>query len=287
MQRWLSNTDLMLSVLAIIAGTLVLWLVLSRAAGRARRHFADLLAIANSSNDDPDATQHDVEAARRRLTALRLLVNTARYALVISAILMTLRTLHVPLDSLLLPAGFLGAALGLGAQNLVRDVVAGLFIVFEGHFAVGDVVRVNGTLGTVDQIGLRVTSLLDEAGHRFFFPNGAITTIETLPRCRLLLLRVPLESLPEGKSHADAAKAVAAAIRRCDEDYNILSGDVIPQTVSSTQPLVFRLPVKALRDALLREKLPGRLVAALEKEGYEVQKTAAGAEVEIFNAPAA
>jgi hypothetical protein len=45
--------------------------------------------------------------------------------------------------------------------------------------------------------------------------------------------------------------------------------------------------VKALRDALLREKLPGRLVAALEKEGYEVQKTAAGAEVEIFNAPAA
>jgi small conductance mechanosensitive channel len=66
------------------------------------------------------------------LTALRLVVNAGRYALVISAILMTLRTLHVPLDSLLLPAGFLGAALGLGAQNLVRDVVAGLFIVFEG-----------------------------------------------------------------------------------------------------------------------------------------------------------
>jgi small-conductance mechanosensitive channel len=58
------------------------------------------------------------------------------------------------------------------------------------------VVRINGTLGTVDQIGLRVTSLLDESGHRFFFPNGAITTIETLPRHHALLLRVPSGIVP-------------------------------------------------------------------------------------------
>jgi hypothetical protein len=50
---------------------------------------------------------------------------------------------------------------------------------------------------------------------------------------------------------------------------------------------VFRLPVRSLRDTLLRERLPARVVAALEKEGYTVQKTAAGAEVEILNAPAA
>jgi small-conductance mechanosensitive channel len=243
--------------------------------------------VADSARDDPDAAQHDIEAARRRLTALRLVVNAARYGLVISAILMTLRTLRVPLDSLLLPAGFLGAALGLGAQNLVRDVVAGLFIVFEGHFAVGDIVRINGTLGTVDQIGLRVTSLLDEAGHRFYFPNGAITTIETLPRRRTLLLRVPLDALPEGKSQDDAATVVAAAIESCNEDYDILGGAATRQSASSTRLLIFRLPAQALRDALLREKLPARVVAALEKEGYEVQKTAAGAEVEILNAPAA
>ncbi|HEX8235835.1 MAG TPA: mechanosensitive ion channel domain-containing protein [Abditibacteriaceae bacterium] len=287
MQRWLSNPELLVSVLAIIVGTLVLWMILIGAAGRARRHFAALLTVANQSNDDPDATQHDVEAAGRRLTALRLLVNAARYALVISAILMTLRTLRVPLDSLLLPAGFLGAALGLGAQNLVRDIVAGLFIVFEGQFAVGDVVRINGTLGRVDQIGLRVTSLLDEAGHRFFFPNGAITTIETLPRRRALLLRVPLQALPEDKSYDEATAIVVAAVKRCDEDYDLLAGEVTQQLPSSTHSLVFRLPVRPLHETLVREKLPARIVTALEKEGYEVQKTAAGAEVEIFNAPAA
>jgi hypothetical protein len=167
---------------------------------------------------------------------------------------MTLRTLHVPLDSLLLPAGFLGAALGLGAQNLVRDVVAGLFIVFEGHFAVGDVVRINGTLGTVDQIGLRVTSLVDESGHHFFFPNGAITTIETLPRRHALLLRVPLESLPEGKSREDAVAVVIACIQRFDEDYEALSGVAVLQPTSSTRLLVFRpAGTRSARHAAARE----------------------------------
>jgi hypothetical protein len=80
MQKWLANSDWLLSVLVIIAGTLVLWLILIRAAGRARRHYASLLAVATSANDDPDAAQHDIEAARRRLTALRLVVNAGRYA---------------------------------------------------------------------------------------------------------------------------------------------------------------------------------------------------------------
>src|SRR3712207_757105 len=165
-------------VLAVIVSTLIVWLFLLRAARQAPGRFDALLSLAQ---DSPDP-QHEMDAVQRRMTALRLVVNAARYALFVGAVLTMLRILHVPLDSLLLPAGFLGAALGLGAQNLVRDVVAGLFIVFEGQFAVGDVVSINGTLGTVDEIGLRVTRLRDEAGQLHFFPNGAITAVAKYPR---------------------------------------------------------------------------------------------------------
>jgi small conductance mechanosensitive channel len=286
MKNPFADSEVALSVLVIIASTLVLWLLLIRAASRARRHFAALLAITDAASDD---AQHDVETARRRLTALRLLVNAAQYGLVISALLMTLRRLNAPLDSLLLPAGFLGAALGLGAQNLVRDVVAGLFIVFEGQFAVGDVVRINNVVGTVDQIGLRVTSLRDEAGHKFLFPNGAITAIETFPRRHCVMLLVSLGEMPDGKSIEDVRQTVTRALELFDDDYSVLSGttDVQATHDRDRHRLCLRLPVRPLRGTLLREKLPARVASALERAGYFTDKTAAGVEVEIFNAPAA
>jgi small-conductance mechanosensitive channel len=264
----------------------VFWLLLIGAAARARKRFASLLTIHDATSDD---AQHNVETARRRLTALRLLVNAGQYLLVIGALLMLLRRLNAPLDSLLLPAGFLGAALGLGAQNLVRDVVAGLFIVFEGQFAVGDAVRINGVVGTVDQIGLRVTSLLDEAGHRFFFPNGAINAIETFPRLHTVALLVSLAQLPEDKTLEGAQQTVTRALERFNADYSVLSGQIKSEIAhdSDGYRLCFRLPVRPLRDALLREKLAARVTSALQKAGYLTDKTAAGAEVEIFNAPAA
>ena len=191
---------LALGVLAIALATILLWWLLQRAAGKARRHFNALLELAQNSLE----AQTDVALARRRLTALRLVVNAAKYALTISALLMSLRWLGVPLDSLLLPAGFLGAALGLGAQNMVRDIVAGLFIVFEGQFAVGDVVSINETVGTVDEIGLRVTRLRAETGHLHYFPNGAINAVEKYPRGHVLLrLCVPVAaSTPQRESGA-------------------------------------------------------------------------------------
>ncbi len=333
---------LALGVLAIALATLLLWWLLQRAAGKARRHFDALLELAQDSLE----AQSDVALARRRLTALRLLVNAAKYALTLSALLMALRWLGVPLDSLLLPAGFLGAALGLGAQNMVRDIVAGLFIVFEGQFAVGDVVSINGTVGTVDEIGLRVTRLRAETGHLHYFPNGAITAVEKYPRGYILLrLCVPLaapappressapapntpasdtapvraacsQEIPPGdvpvngsSDAADSDEAAAAvvlrAIQRFGADYHALddAASVVreeeggadseensgatppiatPPVHGAARTLCFRLPVRPLRAAVTREKLPLRVAAALETAGA---KLLTGAEITSSSVP--
>ncbi len=71
-------------------------------------------------------------------------------------------------------AGIIGLALGFGAQTLVKDMIAGLFIVIENQYGVGDVVDLDGTMGTVEEITLRKTKLRDSAGVVHHVPNGTI-----------------------------------------------------------------------------------------------------------------
>jgi small conductance mechanosensitive channel len=274
--------DIALSVLAIAVSTLLIYLFVTRQANRARKRFNALLSLASNS-DDPE---HELAVARRRLTTLRLVVNGAKYVLVVGALLMTLRRVGVPLDSLLLPAGFIGAALGLGAQNLVRDVVAGLFIVFEGQLAVGDVVTIEGKTGKVEEVGLRVTRLRDANGHDYYFPNGSIAVVNKHPRhASEVLVRIPLA---EAEQKEAAQSVVVAALVEFDADYRVLdSRDEIPavQIASASSPytLLFRLRLQPQSLTTLQTRLPSRLNAALESSGI---KKGAGAEIEIFDAPA-
>ncbi len=176
-------------VLIVLVGALFLWVVLSRVTLRARRGYENLLDLAAQ----PQASQGALLAAQKRLTVLRLVVNGARYAIALVALLLVLDQLEVRVAGLLLPAGFLGAALGVGAQNVVRDVLAGLFFLFEAQFAVGDEVAINGVAGTVEEVGVRVTRLRDAGGQEHFFANGAIATVARYPgRSVPLLLRLPL-----------------------------------------------------------------------------------------------
>lgn len=69
-------------------------------------------------------------------------------------------------------AGVIGIAVGFGAQDFVRDVIAGSFIVLEDQYAIGDVVQIAGVSGTVEQIRLRTTVLRDLDGHTHHVPNG-------------------------------------------------------------------------------------------------------------------
>ena len=77
----------------------------------------------------------------------------------------------------LVGASILGAALGFGAQWLVRDVIAGVFILIEDQFAVGDAIEVNNVVATVEDVTLRSTRLRDFQGRLMFVPNGEMRVV--------------------------------------------------------------------------------------------------------------
>ena len=114
---------------------------------------------------------------RRQNTLLKLLQNGLAYVVYFAAILAVLSALTIDVTGLLAGAGVLGLAIGFGAQNLVRDVITGFFIIFEDQFSVGDYVRIGAAEGTVEEIGLRTTKLSGLNGEIHIFPNGTIVEV--------------------------------------------------------------------------------------------------------------
>lgn len=114
---------------------------------------------------------------RRQNTLLKLLQNGLAYVVYFAAILAVLSALTINVTGLLAGAGVLGLAIGFGAQNLVRDVITGFFIIFEDQFSVGDYVRIGAAEGTVEEIGLRTTKLSGLNGEIHIFPNGTIVEV--------------------------------------------------------------------------------------------------------------
>jgi small-conductance mechanosensitive channel len=114
---------------------------------------------------------------RRQNTLLKLLQNGLAYVVYFAAILAVLSAITIDVTGLLAGAGVLGLAIGFGAQNLVRDVITGFFIIFEDQFSVGDYVRIGAAEGTVEEIGLRTTKLSGLNGEIHIFPNGTIVEV--------------------------------------------------------------------------------------------------------------
>jgi small conductance mechanosensitive channel len=79
-------------------------------------------------------------------------------------------------------AGILGITIGLGAQNLIRDVLNGAFILFDNQFGIGDVIRTNGITGQVETMTLRRTIIRDGEGAAHSVPNGEIRIVANLTR---------------------------------------------------------------------------------------------------------
>lgn len=114
---------------------------------------------------------------RRQQTLSKLLENMVAYVVYFIAIIAVLSAFTIDITGLIAGAGVVGLAIGFGAQNLVRDVITGFFIIFEDQFSVGDYVRIGQAEGTVDEIGLRTTKVKAWTGELFIFPNGNVTDV--------------------------------------------------------------------------------------------------------------
>ena len=126
---------------------------------------------------------------------------------------------------LLAGAGILGVALGFGAQTLVRDLIAGFFILVENQFAVGELVEVNGQPALVEEVTLRSTRLRSFNGFVHYVPNGEFKTVTNRSReWNRLTVDVPvganedlgraLAAVPRGRGRAERRAGLARAAAR-------------------------------------------------------------------------
>jgi moderate conductance mechanosensitive channel len=155
-----------------------------------------------SSDASPLAKARLVQRAQ---TMGSVLSNFIRWTIYIVAVTMILSELGVAVGALVAGAGILGAALGFGAQSLVRDLITGLFIVFEDQYGVGDSVDLGQATGVVENVGLRVTQVRDSSGTLWYVRNGEVVRVGNSSQgWSRVVLDVPLEY------QTDIAKATAA-----------------------------------------------------------------------------
>ncbi|MEJ2108931.1 MAG: mechanosensitive ion channel family protein [Acidobacteriota bacterium] len=157
-------------ILGIIIGAYVALRIVNLAVAQMERLVSDEDAVTMSETE-------------KRARTLGKIINSAGFVLIIGiALMMIMSEFNMDIMPIITGAGIAGLAIGFGAQNLVRDVISGFFLILEDQIRVGDVARINGTAGVVEAIKLRTTVLRDLEGVVHIFPNGEITQVSNLTK---------------------------------------------------------------------------------------------------------
>ncbi len=178
---WLKRLDEMLDWLMDDGLRIVLVLVLLAIALKVGRAFVRRTVALAVRPRGQDALQ-DLMLAKRQTTLANLFDAVLTIALLVTATLMIFQLLNFNVAPLLASAGVAGVAIGFGAQSLVKDVLAGCFIILEQQFSVGDVVRIGQQSGAVEELNLRTVVLRDADGSVHIIPNGQIDRVTVLTR---------------------------------------------------------------------------------------------------------
>ncbi|WP_163195228.1 mechanosensitive ion channel family protein [Clostridium thermarum] len=149
-------------------------------------------------------------------------------------------------------AGIGGVAIGLGAQNLVKDVINGFFILFEDQYAVGDYITIEAKSGIVESIELRITKLRDFSGDLHIIPNGLITNVTNHSRGNMrVMVEVDISYEEDTYKAMDVLKEACSQF--ANENKNMVEG---PKVVG----------VSALKDSGVTIKIVGKAKAMTQWE---------------------
>ena len=191
-----------------------------------------------------------VEEQRQRVdTVLRVGDDVLRVVVLVFAVLTALGQLGVSVQPLVAGAGLVAAAVALGSQTVVKDFVAGFFIVLEGHFTLGDTVVLAPTLtGVVERMTLRVTILRDADGSVHIVPNGAIVAVTN--RTYLWSRSVATFVIDPGASPTAVREALAkasAAVKARDTEKLLLEEVLVagPSDIKAGGGVEWSMAVKA------------------------------------------
>ena len=126
--------------------------------------------------DDGDDAKKSM-AERRAETLGKTLITTGNVVLYSVIFVMLLNIFGVDIRPILVGAGIVGLTVGFGAQSLVKDFVAGLFVLIENQYAIGEKVKIGSAEGTVVKITMRITVLKDDKGDMHYISNGLANNV--------------------------------------------------------------------------------------------------------------
>ncbi|WP_152631229.1 mechanosensitive ion channel family protein [Agreia bicolorata] len=212
-----------------------------------------------------------VRVVQRTRTLGTVLTNIVNVTVVVVTLILIVTTIDSNIiGSLAILTAALGAGLGFGAQNIVKDVLNGLFMVMEDQLGVGDVVDLGPATGVVEAVGIRVTQVRDVNGTLWFVRNGEILRVGNMSQgwARVIIdLAVPYDTDVDAVQQKMLETAIALAANPKYRSLIMEKPEIWGLESISAEALVVRLVVKtrtSAKDTVARE-LRMRLKKALDE----------------------
>lgn len=182
-----------------------------------------------------------------------------------------LAALGVSLGPFIASAGVIGLGISFGAQSIFKDMLTGIFILIENQYSVGDIIRIAGLTGSVEDLTLRVTKLRDADGTVHIVPNSQITTVSNLSRdFSVGILNISVDAREDPDRVMAVLRTLASQIRSDEAFKDIVISDpkVLGVDKITGYEVVYPLNVRVMvnqRDSVMRE-LRRRVLLAFNKE---------------------
>ncbi|WP_404318013.1 mechanosensitive ion channel family protein [Bacillus lumedeiriae] len=209
---------------------------------------------------------------RRENTLLKLTENVLSYVVYFVALINILSILTFDIKGLIAGAGVVGLAIGFGAQNLVRDVITGFFIIFEDQFSVGDFVRIGTFEGTVEEIGLRTTKIKNWTGELHILPNGTISQVTNFSlHNSIAIVDVTIAS---GENIEEAEKEIADLLETLPDKYEeiVAAPKLLGVQELGVSDVVLRITAETIpmKHAFVARMIRKEVKLCLDRSGVEM-----------------
>jgi small conductance mechanosensitive channel len=215
------------------------------------------------------------DARRQRADTLGSLIqSTAQYVVWPIATIMVLSEVGLDVGALLATAGVAGLAIGFGAQTLVKDVISGVFLLFDDLIHVGDLVNIGGTVGTVESIGVRLIKVRQFDGELVMIPAGEIRTFgnKSMDWARVVV--------PVGLSYEQDIDAILPVMERVAQEWAAENEAILLEDAPQVQGLLdfgdsavtarVVVQVKPGEQYAAERELRQRLKRTFDKQGVEI-----------------
>ena len=266
-QDWGPAIRILLSIVAALIARAILQFLIRRTV---RGVSKSVRKIEDHGETSPLAQARLLQRTR---TIGSVLGNLATWGLTFTVISVALSEAGVSPGAIVAGAGILGAGIGFGAQSLVRDLISGLFIVFEDQYGVGDSVDLGSASGVVESVGLRVTQVRDLEGTLWFVRNGEILRVGNQSQG---FARVVIDVALAYQTNVSKAQEVLAKAAKSVKGKSIAPAEIWGINALSGDQVVIRLVQKTkpeYKDDLAREL---RLAVKTELDKNKI-KLASGA----------